>query len=91
MPANNILNTKLICDKLSQKCCQDLNLFSQTLSTPFWKLSDLAILYPKIFNIKEPIFAYGMYPEIMQKCPELKEIRKKKKKKNNNNKTTKQI
>ena len=49
-------NAELIRQTLNTKGCQNNDLFAQDTNMPiFWKLSDLAILYPNFFDVREPI------------------------------------
>ena len=50
MQKNFPSNTEFICKALNQKCDKDNDLFSETAC--YWKLSDLALLFPKYFDVK---------------------------------------
>ncbi|MBR5355279.1 MAG: hypothetical protein IK122_04100 [Alphaproteobacteria bacterium] len=43
-------NTEFICKALNQRCYRDNDLFSETAC--YWKLSDLALLFPYYFDVK---------------------------------------
>lgn len=40
---------------LNQRRYQEKSLFSETENMPYWKLSDLAILYPNFFDVRQPV------------------------------------
>ena len=48
-------NSEITYQALNQRRNQDNALFTETELSPYWKLSDLAILYPNFFNVKQPV------------------------------------
>jgi hypothetical protein len=48
-------SAEIIYNALNQRRHQDSSLFSETETSPYWKLSDLAILYPDFFDVKAPV------------------------------------
>ena len=48
-------NAEIIYQALNQRKNKDNPLFPETELSPYWKLSDLAILYPNFFDVRQPV------------------------------------
>ena len=74
MTKNNIPSrAELIQQTLNTRRYRDNNLFDEQQNPYFWKLSELAILYPGIFDIKKPVSqktANKITSEIIESVPE---------------------
>lgn len=75
---NNLFNPDSIIQTLQQRCFkQQLDIFDNSEPLEYWRLSDLANLYPNIFNVQRPITPSDIFKinnTIKNSVPEFKNL-----------------